>query len=205
MFAKSNLHNNLDLLPDLSNKKLYFVCTTKLDPVEISPIWRAFSLCSRCNNPHVYHVNVAFTLKIYQISGLTNTFCAHKYFSYLFTKFDGEQICFSGVVVSLEIISEAWRSLAVLAHFDIVTIFFLQNTLQAFTCIGAFHLNGISLFFGVKIRDYEICTDLRYWYLIFCVSLLFQTMHRINIICLVHNQDEPAHPPQRCRTRKFPL
>ena len=87
MFAKSNLHNNLDLLPDLSNKKLYFVCTTKLDPVEISPIWRAFSLCSRCNNPHVYHVNVAFTLKIYQISGLTNTFCAHNYFSDLFTKF----------------------------------------------------------------------------------------------------------------------
>ena len=28
MFAKSNLHNNLDLLPDLSNKKLYFVCTS---------------------------------------------------------------------------------------------------------------------------------------------------------------------------------
>ena len=127
MFAKSNLHNNLDLLPDLSNKKLYFVCTSKLDPVEKSPIWRAFSLCSRCNNPHVYHVNVAFTLKIYQISGLTNTFCAHKYFSYLFTKFDGEQICFSDVVLSLEIISEGWRSLAVGAHFDIIAIVFLYH------------------------------------------------------------------------------
>ena len=120
MFAKSNLHNNLDLLPDLSNKKLYFVCTSKLDPVEISPIWRTFSLCSRCNNPRVYHVNVAFTLKIYQISGLTNTFCAHKYFSVLFTKV--EQICFSRVVVPLEIISEAGRSHAVGAHFDVITI-----------------------------------------------------------------------------------
>ena len=105
-------------------KKLYFVYTSKSNPVEISTFGRAFSLCSRCNNPHVYHVNVAFTLKIYQISGLTNTFCAHKYFSDLITKFDIEQICFSGVVLSLEIISEAWRSLAVGAHFDIITIVF---------------------------------------------------------------------------------
>ena len=138
--------------------------------MEISTFGRAISLCSRCNNPHVYHVNVAFTLKIYQISGLTNTFCAHKYFSYLFTKFDGEQICFSDVVLSLEIISEGWRTLAVGAHFDIIAIVFLYHhycflilslsflisslsfckTHYKPLRIWTSHLSGISLYFGVN-------------------------------------------------------